>query len=386
MNISKSMPAIKVHFQTAALFVFLIIGLQIIAVNEAIPFTMNGTALLAALNFPIILYFLFQTLYKHPAIKLTLLLAFIFLSIAILFYGLLGNINQAALILTALLYTSLVIRLALQANPQHLVNAITGVLSISIFCFLTQAAVHAFSSIFIDFHQLLFPFSRAATLASDKTFGFTRYSSIFMEPGIYSTVTLILVFLRTNLTPKPSWLDWVAIGTIPLTFSYSGLVFFMLGAFYLLQRERVNTKLLLRILIATACTLVVAKYLGVDEYLASRMANLGADRSANIKVTNISTWNSLSLERKLIGGGIGAEDCEGCAFINSSGFWFSTIFQLGLLGALIDIALVALVLKHPGGMAMAIALMISRFRLYDIAPILLISVLIYKNKLNSRMS
>jgi hypothetical protein len=265
-------------------------------------------------------------------------LAFTFIFLIILSGVISTDAGSFKLILTALLGISLsIILISLYESKE---NKFLKIFDLLLYLFsitlLFQFILYYLSGIYLDLHELLFPWSQGkGTLES---FGFARFTGIHLEPGSHATFTTFLILLSLIVKPRVGSVHYLSLLSIGATFSTVGVIYavFLCVVFFLMlnKNSTLKTKVyfVFGVFIVTSCLLSFGLY----EYIENRfILKEGADMSFNARLNLVDFWLDSSLIDKVFGVGFGVNQCTDCLSTQSAGILFNFTYQLGIVGVVL---------------------------------------------------
>lgn len=372
------------HIKVVLLFISFLFVFQIVVLSREENAT-NGHLLLYPLF--LVFYFSFYSIIRIVKMRIGKAEAFYLLGFAI--YLLLGlRLNQFNIGSIIAAEAGLVIGFILAlnfsySNKQYFIAALKIFLWLSVLILFIQIVAYLLLNIYIDFHKIIYPFSDVSSFDVDKSYGFFRFTGIFLEPGLYATFTFFLTVLLVYTQRKVSMLSIISASSIFLVMGISAFALGTLALVFLISFHKgikaVSPRMLIYVILTLTFIVSIIYITPLGDYLSTRINN-DQDRSAQIKVFNIISWFEMSMSRKLTGSGLNIVDCNGCAFVNSSGLLFSTVFYYGLTGLLLFLLLFQkFSSKYMHLLIVFLAICISRFRYEDpIVWLLIFYVIINK--------
>ena len=204
-------------------------------------------------------------------------------------------------------------------------------LVISSFLLLVQIFL-SFLGYWLDFHNLLYPWSRTTDIVEYRSF--RRLSGIFMEPGALGNAMCMLLCFFVALKGRVKALDWVMLAVVPMTLAISSTLLAAATALvFVYANNSINGRYTNRLKgIMAGCVFALSTLYLTYDYLNIRYQDAATDSSTSIKLTNILVWLDYDLSRKLTGTRFGSDECVQCAFVNSNGIAFHTVFSMGAIG------------------------------------------------------
>lgn len=258
-----------------------------------------------------------------------------------------------------------VLFLSIGLSRSDIIWALKCALIINVSAFFIQVFFFYAANYHIDFHQLIFPWSRATYYPSFG--GILRATGFHMEPGAYVTnvMALILIYSIYKIQKK---LIVICALTFVLTFSFSGLIYAsllgLLLTFNLTKKQAVLALSLFSLFIGYIVSIEnpLTNYIEVR----SNRIDSGVDMSVQYKSNNNEYVLSREGNQQAFGSGIGNNECQNCKYINSNGALFYTVFYMGLVGALGFIALYIFVFNIPFSYLGIISLIFVFIQRYDV--------------------
>lgn len=242
--------------------------------------------------------------------------------------------------------------------------------SVEIFLWIASIALYSqfFLNIvglgYIDVHNLFFPWSYGK--GSELSFGVTRYTGLFQEPGQHSTVVAALLLISVLSAEKLKAIHFVALLSCALAFATIGLVYFACISALVFVRF---AKLRLSTLLAIGTTLPVGIYavwtFGAETYIRLRFIERQDDASLNVRLENYQSWMEWNFWEKVFGRGLEAYLSPEFTSLQGSGLLFSSTVCFGVLWfPLLFISSILLNRKRPNLISLMVIfgfLSISRF-------------------------
>lgn len=209
--------------------------------------------------------------------------------------------------------------------------ALRAVLVINVAALAVQAALGFASGDAPDLHSALFPVSEART--GYESFGFLRTGGFHIEPGTYATWVAMLIVLARLVGGRFGIVEWVAMGSLLVTYSTAGAIYFAVLAFWnLLDGVGAGLARSLGVLtVLGALGGLAVTSLGVDDYLFERfVAGEGVAAQEAMRGDMLELYARLPLAEKLGGFGHASELCEDCPF-DDLGFVPNYLMRGGVL-------------------------------------------------------
>ncbi|WP_143047895.1 hypothetical protein [Thalassotalea agarivorans] len=242
-------------------------------------------------------------------------------------------INLAIVVLVSILFVNL-----LRKQKSLIIASINIALLFNVSVFFIQFLVWVTFGSIIDFYGYIMPWE-VVGYSVYEDIGLFRATGIHNEPGTYATVITILTFWYIILAPTKLVTPVLAMSTVALTSSGTGIVFSGLFFSLLFVNFLQNKKGVLKniILISIICLLgyLVLFLTPIGEYLYWRFISGDVDHSSGtvgLKYDAMRFLVESTESRQLLGSGSFLNDCLYCKSINDTGLIFNIIFQLGLVG------------------------------------------------------
>ncbi|WP_152551742.1 hypothetical protein [Aeromonas sp. HZM] len=219
-----------------------------------------------------------------------------------------------------------------QCYPKEFYGVIKVLLWINVVVFIFQYVVYHLFGYYVNFHNIVFPFSRDTSDA--LSWGVVRLGGYQMEPGIYSITIASLVAIHVSQENKFKLIHLFFLSTCALSTSVNGILIFIAGLLFLLFDSRnANIKPILMLLLVIILVVIFVQYSGLFEYIQTRYILREAiqdDSSDGVKILLYNELMNGEFIQLLLGRGAG--------FVNYSyrpgtlGPVFTILYFYGLVG------------------------------------------------------
>lgn len=286
---------------------------------------------------------------------------------------------------------------ALVAGPWQRVlrTAVDVVLFGWVSIFLLQMLAWHGAGLVVDFHHWIHPYSEARIFADGES-AVMRLTGPHIEPGTYANWVYGLILLRSILRRR--WFDLPALAvmaTTLLTFSLWSMIaaVFYFGAALLSALSSFRTtgiaRLLGLLLVLSALVAFLPDTLLTDamDYLSYRVS--ADDGSGNSKMDAWTGFMRELVNVLVIGRPFHYDYCDGCPSPQDAGLFVNLVVRLGLLPALLLLAVVARGGLRTGGWTALVAMvpmLFAKFYVFDPIVWLIVGVCFLGSQRSSQVT
>lgn len=271
--------------------------------------------------------------------------------------------KETLTLILALICASLLSSICIERKREfHL--SLDVVLLFSCFVFYGQVISHLVFGLYIDTHNIIFPWSIGK--GGEESFGVPRYTGLHQEPGAHATLMASLLLLRLYKAKRFTILYGLSLLSCAITFSTIGIIFFaFILSYAILKFYSRRLVFILKVMPFIIPCMYLVWTFGIKIYITNRFLDRDSDASLNVRVNNFDIWTNWSFIEQLTGGGIGHLNSSDI-FVSLQGIGFigSGIVCFGLLWIILMLSLFLIKNKNVSFLSiLPIIILVFAFRI-----------------------